>query len=98
MELQQDEGLAYLFISHDMAVVGKMSHRVAVLHLGQVVELGERRAVFDSPQRPERVLMQVDILSPIRKVGNEPEHLPLVQVANGHFVAQEEGNAERLAS
>tara|TARA_R110000796_G_scaffold126527_1_gene241372 strand:+ start:1160 stop:1288 length:129 start_codon:yes stop_codon:yes gene_type:complete len=42
--------------------------------------------------------MQVDILSPIRKVGNEPEHLPLVQVANGHFVAQEEGNAERLAS
>lgn len=116
MELQQDEGLAYLFISHDMAVVEKMSHRVAVLHLGQVVELGERRAVFDSPQhsytrkllsavpvadpaqRRERVLLQGDILSPIRKVGDEPEHLPLVQVATGHFVAQEVGSAERLAS
>lgn len=116
MELQQDEGLAYLFISHDMAVVEKMSHRVAVLHLGQVVELGERRAVFDSPQhsytrkllsavpvadpaqRRERTLLQGDILSPIRKVGDEPEHWPLVQVASGHFVAQEVGSAERLAS
>ncbi len=116
MELQQDEGLAYLFISHDMAVVEKMSHRVAVLHLGQVVELGERRAVFDSPQhsytrkllsavpvadpsqRRERTLLQGDILSPIRKVGDEPEHLPLAQVASGHFVAQEVGSAERLAS
>ena len=116
MELQQDEGLAYLFISHDMAVVEKMSHRVAVLHLGQVVELGERRAVFDSPQhsytrkllsavpvadptqRRERVLLQGDILSPIRKVGDEPQHLPLIQVATGHFVAQEESGAERLAS
>lgn len=116
MELQQDEGLAYLFISHDMAVVEKMSHRVAVLHLGQVVELGERRAVFDSPQhsytrkllsavpvadpaqRRERTLLQGDILSPIRKVGDEPEHLPLVQVATGHFVAQEVGSVERLAS
>lgn len=116
MELQQDEGLAYLFISHDMAVVEKMSHRVAVLHLGQVVELGERRAVFDSPQhsytrkllcavpvadpaqRRERTLLQGDILSPIRKVGDEPEHWPLVQVATGHFVAQEVGSAERLAS
>ncbi|CDG52249.1 MULTISPECIES: ABC transporter ATP-binding protein [Halomonadaceae] len=116
MELQQDEGLAYLFISHDMAVVEKMSHRVAVLHLGQVVELGERRAVFDSPQhsytrkllsavpvadpaqRRERTLLQGDILSPIRKVGDEPEHWSLVQVASGHFVAQEVGSAERLAS
>ncbi|MDN6322824.1 MAG: ABC transporter ATP-binding protein [Halomonas sp.] len=116
MELQQDEGLAYLFISHDMAVVEKMSHRVAVLHLGQVVELGGRRAVFDSPQhsytrkllsavpvadpaqRRERTLLQGDILSPIRKVGDEPEHLPLVQVATGHFVAQEVGSVERLAS
>lgn len=116
MELQQDEGLAYLFISHDMAVVEKMSHRVAVLHLGQVVELGERQAVFDSPQhsytrkllsavpvadpaqRRERTLLQGDILSPIRKVGDEPEHVPLVEVATGHFVAHEIGNVERLAS
>lgn len=116
MELQQDEGLAYLFISHDMAVVEKMSHRVAVLHLGQIVELGERRAVFDSPrhsytrrllsavpvadpsQRQERTLLQGDILSPIRKVGDEPEHLPLVEVADGHFVARETASDACLAS
>ncbi|CAM3598470.1 ABC transporter ATP-binding protein [Halomonas sp. FME1] len=116
MELQQDEGLAYLFISHDMAVVEKMSHRVAVLHLGQVVELGERQAVFDTPQhsytrkllnavpvadpghRRERVLLQGDILSPIRKIGDEPEHVPLVQVSTGHFVAQETDTDARLAS
>ncbi|TVP47800.1 MAG: ABC transporter ATP-binding protein [Halomonas sp.] len=116
MELQQDEGLAYLFISHDMAVVEKMSHRVAVLHLGQVVELGSRRAVFDTPHhsytrkllsavpvadpasRRERVLLQGDILSPIRKVGDEPEHLPLLRVAEGHFVAQEADSVQRLAS
>nr|WP_284041248.1 ABC transporter ATP-binding protein [Halomonas olivaria] len=115
MELQQDEGLAYLFISHDMAVVEKMSHRVAVLHLGQVVELGSRRAVFDTPhhaytrkllsavpvadpsQRRERVLLQGDILSPIRKVGDEPEHLLLKQVAEGHFAAQE-ASGHRLVS
>ena len=99
-----------------MAVVEKMSHRVAVLHLGQVVELGERQAVFDTPQhsytrkllnavpvadpghRRERVLLQGDILSPIRKIGDEPEHVPLVQVSTGHFVAQETDTDARLAS
>lgn len=117
MELQQEEGLAYLFISHDMAVVELMSHRVAVLHLGQVVELGERQAVFNSPhhsytrkllnavpvadptQRRQRTLMQGDILSPIRKVGDEPEHLLLVKVAGGHYAADEKSKAAaRLAS
>lgn len=117
MELQQEEGLAYLFISHDMAVVELMSHRVAVLHLGQIVELGERQAVFNTPchsytrkllnavpvadptQRRQRTLLQGDILSPIRKVGDEPEHLPLVKVAAGHFAAEEKSKAAaRLAS
>jgi glutathione transport system ATP-binding protein len=116
MELQQEEGLAYLFISHDMAVVEKMSHRVAVLHLGQIVELGSRRAVFDAPnhaytrkllsavpvadpgQRRERVWLQGDILSPIRKVGDEPKHLPLVQIEEGHFVAQDANGDSRMAS
>ena len=50
MDLQKDRGLSYLFITHDMAVVEKVSHRVAVLYLGQIVELGTRRQIFESPQ------------------------------------------------
>jgi peptide/nickel transport system ATP-binding protein len=50
LDLQQDLGLAYLFISHDMAVVERVSHRVAVMHLGEIVEIGPRQAIFDNPQ------------------------------------------------
>ena len=49
LELQEDLGLAYLFISHDMAVVERMSHDVAVMRDGAFVEYGSRRRVFESP-------------------------------------------------
>uniref|UniRef100_UPI003561CDF3 ABC transporter ATP-binding protein n=1 Tax=Paracoccus seriniphilus TaxID=184748 RepID=UPI003561CDF3 len=52
MDLQKDDGLAYLFVSHDMAVVEKMSHRVAVLYLGQIVEMGSRRQIFEETAHP----------------------------------------------
>ena len=50
LELQETMGLAYLFISHDMAVVERMSHHVAVMRGGRIVEAGTRREIFDSPQ------------------------------------------------
>jgi peptide/nickel transport system ATP-binding protein/glutathione transport system ATP-binding protein len=50
MELQAELGLTYLFISHDMAVVERVSHDVGVMYLGRIVELGPRRAVFENPQ------------------------------------------------
>ena len=49
MDLQTDLGLSYLFISHDLAVVERVSHRVAVMYLGQIVEIGPRSAIFENP-------------------------------------------------
>ena len=49
LELQETMGLAYLFISHDMAVIERMSHDVAVMRGGEFVEYGTRRQVFESP-------------------------------------------------
>jgi glutathione transport system ATP-binding protein len=50
IDLQHQFGVSYLFISHDMAIVERISHRVAVMFLGQIVEIGPRRAVFENPQ------------------------------------------------
>ncbi|MGH8814978.1 MAG: ABC transporter ATP-binding protein, partial [Achromobacter pestifer] len=52
LKLQQDMGLAYLFISHDMAVVERVSHRVAVMYLGKVLEIADTESLFDRPQHP----------------------------------------------
>ncbi|MEV4609377.1 ABC transporter ATP-binding protein [Neorhizobium sp. LMR1-1-1.1] len=66
MDLQAERGLAYLFISHDMAVVEKMSHRVAVLYLGQIMEMGSRRQVFGNPSHDytRRLLSAVPVADP----------------------------------
>jgi peptide/nickel transport system ATP-binding protein len=50
LELQETLGLAFLFISHDMAIVERMSHAVAVMRSGQIVEAGSRREVFENPR------------------------------------------------
>jgi peptide/nickel transport system ATP-binding protein len=50
LELQETMGLAYLFISHDMAVIERMSHNVAVMRSGRILEVGTRREVFENPK------------------------------------------------
>lgn len=69
MELQADLGLSFLFISHDMAVVERVSHRVGVMYLGRIVEIGSRRAVFEDPRHPytQALLKAVPIADPTRR-------------------------------
>jgi peptide/nickel transport system ATP-binding protein/glutathione transport system ATP-binding protein len=66
MELQADLGLSFLFISHDMAVVERVSHHVGVMYLGRIVELGPRQAVFEDPRHPytKSLMLAVPIADP----------------------------------
>ncbi len=69
LDLQARYGLAYLFISHDMAVVERVSHRVAVMYLGEIVEIGPRAAVFGDPRHPytRKLLAAVPVADPARR-------------------------------
>jgi peptide/nickel transport system ATP-binding protein len=69
LDLQQSLNLAFLFISHDMAVVERVSHRVAVMYLGEIVEIGPRAAVFENPQHPytRKLMSAVPIPDPSRR-------------------------------
>jgi peptide/nickel transport system ATP-binding protein len=67
--LQSEFGIAFLFISHDMAVVENISDRVAVMYLGQIVETGTRAQIFGNPQHPytRRLIEAVPIPDPTHK-------------------------------
>jgi peptide/nickel transport system ATP-binding protein len=109
-ELQAEFGISYMFISHDMAVVENISDRMAVMYLGQIVEMGSCAQIFSDPRHPytRRLIKAVpvpdpehrratfprmlgEIPSPVRKLGDEPRRLPLMDVGEGHLVAADAG-------
>lgn len=69
LELQERLNIGYLFISHDMAVVERVSHRVAVMYLGEIVEIGTRAQIFGNPQHDytKRLLDAVPVADPHRR-------------------------------
>ncbi len=69
LDLQSSLNLSFLFISHDMAVVERLSHRVAVMYLGEIVEIGPRAAVFENPQHPytKKLMAAVPVPDPARR-------------------------------
>ncbi|THD74494.1 MAG: oligopeptide ABC transporter ATP-binding protein OppD [Phenylobacterium sp.] len=95
--LQRDMGLAMVFISHDLAVVREISHRVLVMHLGRVVELADREQLYADPRHPytRALLSAAPIPDPAvertRKRLPRPDGLvpaaELTEVAPGHLVA-----------
>jgi len=95
-ELQAELGISYLFISHDMAVVERISHRIAVMYQGRIVETGRRDQVFGNPGHPytRRLLSAVPIPDPtqrrsFRLDGDAAVYpdAPLRDIGGGHLVA-----------
>jgi peptide/nickel transport system ATP-binding protein len=74
LDIQQSDGIAFLFISHDIAVVERVSHRIAVMYLGEIVEIGPRAAVIENPAHPytRRLMAAVPVPDPARRALRRP--------------------------
>jgi ABC-type glutathione transport system ATPase component len=75
LEIQERTGVAYLFISHDLAVVRHLSHRVAVMYQGEIVEWGQGEQVTQDPQHAytKRLMMAAPVPNPIEQTARREE-------------------------
>lgn len=99
-QLQEERGLTYLFIAHDLSVVRFITDRVAVIHRGKIVELAETEELFRNPLHPytRALLSAIPLPDPIREKNKrleiynphkdvyEDESLELIEVEPGHFL------------
>ncbi|MGH6709142.1 MAG: ABC transporter ATP-binding protein [Bradyrhizobium sp.] len=92
VDLQQEFGLTYLFISHDLRVVRHIADRVAVMYLGRIVELADKRALFREPQHPYTQLL----LSAVPQIRPALAASPR-QVVSGEIGVATPGNGCRFA-
>ena len=84
LEIQEQTGVAYLFISHDLAVVRHLSHRVCVLYRGEVMEMGDAAEVTENPKNDytRRLLMASPIADPVRQRQRRQERLAMATTAS----------------
>src|SRR5699024_2986433 len=80
VEIQESTGVAYLFVTHDLAVVRNVSHRVAVLYRGEIVEQGSAQQVTTDPEHPytQRLLMAAPVPDPDRQEQRRAHRLRLL--------------------
>jgi peptide/nickel transport system ATP-binding protein len=85
-EIQEDTGVSYLFISHDLGVVRHISHRIAVLHDGRIVETGPTARVTSDPQHPytRRLLLATPVTDPVRQAKRREERRNAAALERAH--------------
>ncbi|MDH7798820.1 MULTISPECIES: oligopeptide/dipeptide ABC transporter ATP-binding protein [unclassified Beijerinckia] len=76
-DLQAERGLAYLFIAHDLAVVAGLAHRVAVMYLGQIVEIGDTERIYRAPAHPYTRALLDATLDPDPRIERSRTHQAL---------------------
>jgi peptide/nickel transport system ATP-binding protein len=96
LEIQERTGVAYLFITHDLAVVRRMSHRIAVLFHGEVVEIGTARQICDEPEHPytQRLLMAAPVADPVAQERRRAERHRILELQ--HQQIEQGGGSEDM--
>ena len=81
-EIQERTGVAYLFVSHDLAVVRRLSHRVAVMYRGEIVEWGDSDQVTRHPEHPytQRLFLAAPVADPIEQERRRAERHRLLEI------------------